>query len=596
MREPRRNGDPGEECDGHDLTMRARAGRTLTAACGYARGGEPTERAQPPCRTVPPLPVTVHAWPPQNSRRRRRSARHPGAPAGRRRRRPRATTRRPTSAASVRRLHAYLPPTLPVPVPDHDRRQRQHRRHVADRGRALADELPGVAALPARARRAAAARCAPCGRRATRRSLAYMDVDLSTDLDALLPLVAPLLSGHSDLAIGTRLARSVARRARRRSASSSRAATTCSCATTLRGPLHRRAVRLQGDPRRRARAQLLPLVEDERLVLRHRAAGARRAHRAAHPRGARSTGSTTPTAASTSSRTAARRPPRRRAHGPRPRHRARCRSRSCGAARPRPTPAERPTSAGQVARASASIGVASTLAYLAARTCSSGRALGAQARQRRRAAAHRASPTPRPTAGSRSASAAAPAPCATSCRAWSCSARPGADQRLAGAARRARAGASRGTELAVLVAANLARDRRCASCSLRAWVFRRRRRRRPTDAVRIDPRARIRPSMTPPLGAPTRDDRADGPGAAPSPSRWRAAGPSDPALGAARAARPARRHRGALPVGPRRLRLGQRLLLRRGPGRARRAGRRSSSARSTPSTPSPSTSRRRRCG
>jgi glycosyltransferase involved in cell wall biosynthesis len=37
--------------------------------------------------------------------------------------------------------------------------------------------------------------------------LAYMDVDLSTDLGALLPLVAPLLSGHSDLAIGSRLAR-----------------------------------------------------------------------------------------------------------------------------------------------------------------------------------------------------------------------------------------------------------------------------------------------------------------------------------------------------------------------------------------------------
>src|SRR6476661_5461142 len=30
--------------------------------------------------------------------------------------------------------------------------------------------------------------------------LAYMDVDLSTDLDALLPLVAPLISGHSDIA------------------------------------------------------------------------------------------------------------------------------------------------------------------------------------------------------------------------------------------------------------------------------------------------------------------------------------------------------------------------------------------------------------
>jgi glycosyltransferase involved in cell wall biosynthesis len=37
--------------------------------------------------------------------------------------------------------------------------------------------------------------------------LVYMDVDLSTDLNALLPLVAPLLSGHSDVAIGTRLAR-----------------------------------------------------------------------------------------------------------------------------------------------------------------------------------------------------------------------------------------------------------------------------------------------------------------------------------------------------------------------------------------------------
>jgi glycosyltransferase involved in cell wall biosynthesis len=36
--------------------------------------------------------------------------------------------------------------------------------------------------------------------------VAYMDVDLSTDLSALLPLVAPLLSGHSDIAIGTRLA------------------------------------------------------------------------------------------------------------------------------------------------------------------------------------------------------------------------------------------------------------------------------------------------------------------------------------------------------------------------------------------------------
>ena len=47
--------------------------------------------------------------------------------------------------------------------------------------------------------------------------LAYMDVDLSTGLDALLPLIAPLLSGHSDVAIGSRLATgaSVARGPRR---------------------------------------------------------------------------------------------------------------------------------------------------------------------------------------------------------------------------------------------------------------------------------------------------------------------------------------------------------------------------------------------
>ncbi|MFI6031740.1 glycosyltransferase [Amycolatopsis magusensis] len=37
--------------------------------------------------------------------------------------------------------------------------------------------------------------------------LAYMDVDLSTDLAALSPLVASLISGHSDVAIGSRLAR-----------------------------------------------------------------------------------------------------------------------------------------------------------------------------------------------------------------------------------------------------------------------------------------------------------------------------------------------------------------------------------------------------
>ncbi|MFI7127624.1 glycosyltransferase [Nonomuraea sp. NPDC050153] len=38
--------------------------------------------------------------------------------------------------------------------------------------------------------------------------VAYMDVDLSTDLDALFPLVASVASGHSEIAVGTRLARS----------------------------------------------------------------------------------------------------------------------------------------------------------------------------------------------------------------------------------------------------------------------------------------------------------------------------------------------------------------------------------------------------
>jgi putative flippase GtrA len=42
--------------------------------------------------------------------------------------------------------------------------------------------------------------------RSTADVVAYMDVDLSTGLDALLPLVAPLINGHSDVSIGSRLA------------------------------------------------------------------------------------------------------------------------------------------------------------------------------------------------------------------------------------------------------------------------------------------------------------------------------------------------------------------------------------------------------
>ena len=69
-----------------------------------------------------------------------------------------------------------------------------------------------------------------------------------------------------------------------------------------------------------------------------------------------------------------------------------------------------------------------------------------------------------------------------------------------------------------------------------------------------------------------------------------------PRLGAAGAPRTAAGHRRALPLGPRRQRLGQLLLLRgrRRPGRSR--GRRSSSAPATRPTRSPSTRRRWRCG
>jgi putative flippase GtrA len=70
----------------------------------------------------------------------------------------------------------------------------------------LAATIPGVAALHlARKGRGFALRTAWSTSGAP--VVAYMDVDLSTSLAALLPLVAPLLSGQRDVAIGTRLAR-----------------------------------------------------------------------------------------------------------------------------------------------------------------------------------------------------------------------------------------------------------------------------------------------------------------------------------------------------------------------------------------------------
>ncbi|MFF3092083.1 glycosyltransferase [Streptomyces cyaneofuscatus] len=106
----------------------------------------------------------------------------------------------------VLRLHDHLSRTFPYAF----------RITVADN--ASTDATPAVAArLAAELRGVRYVRLEEKGRGRALRTvwsdsdapvLAYMDVDLSTDLNALLPLVAPLISGHSDLAIGSRLARS----------------------------------------------------------------------------------------------------------------------------------------------------------------------------------------------------------------------------------------------------------------------------------------------------------------------------------------------------------------------------------------------------
>lgn len=91
--------------------------------------------------------------------------------------------------------------------------------------------------------------------------VAYMDVDLATGLDALLPLVAPLLSGHSDVAIGTRIGPGahVVRGARREMISRS-------YNLLVRSLLRSRCTDAQCGfkaMRREAAAKVLPLVEDD---------------------------------------------------------------------------------------------------------------------------------------------------------------------------------------------------------------------------------------------------------------------------------------------------------------------------------------------
>ncbi|MEI2827356.1 MAG: hypothetical protein V9F04_13890 [Dermatophilaceae bacterium] len=104
-----------------------------------------------------------------------------------------------------------------------------------------------------------------------------MDVDLSTDLAALLPLVAPLLSGHSDLAIGTPARPRLARRARPQARAHLALATTCCCAPRCATRFSDAQCGFKAIRADRAR-ELLPLVEDtgwffdtELLVLAERA-------------------------------------------------------------------------------------------------------------------------------------------------------------------------------------------------------------------------------------------------------------------------------------------------------------------------------------
>jgi putative flippase GtrA len=107
---------------------------------------------------------------------------------------------------SVRRLHRYLASEVPYPsrITVADNASTDNTLVVAE---ALADELPDVNVIHLDAKgRGGALYAAWMTSQAD--VVAYMDVDLSTDLSALMPLVAPLISGHSDVAIGSRLAAS----------------------------------------------------------------------------------------------------------------------------------------------------------------------------------------------------------------------------------------------------------------------------------------------------------------------------------------------------------------------------------------------------
>ena len=283
----------------------------------------------------------------------------------------RSTTRNGRSPSSVRRLHDFLAAELPfswqITIADNASTDRTP--EIARTLAASSTTLRVLQARPEGSRPRAARRR---GRRSLARVVAYMDVDLSTDLRALLPLVAPLLSGHSEVAIG--------------SAPGARARVT-------RGPkrefisrsynLILRAVLRAGSPTPSAASrrsgptcspQLLAAVRDEAWFFDTELLVARPAARDAHPRGAGRLG--------------------RRSRLTR-RHRLRRRSPTCAASRG----SAMATPVGALRRRSASPRRSPTRCC----SCALAGALGSAAGQRRRAAAHRGRPTRRPTGGSPSA-------------------------------------------------------------------------------------------------------------------------------------------------------------------------------------------------
>ena len=105
----------------------------------------------------------------------------------------------------IRRLHDYLGTDVPYParITVADNASTDGTLAVAHR---LAEELPDVDVDPHRHQGPRRRPADGVDAKSPADVVAYMDVDLSTELSALMPLVAPVISGHSDLAIGSRLA------------------------------------------------------------------------------------------------------------------------------------------------------------------------------------------------------------------------------------------------------------------------------------------------------------------------------------------------------------------------------------------------------